>query len=122
MDQIIRLLRSFKYAFSGLHSATQTETNWKLGIIEAIIVILAGIYFQISKLDWILVILIIGIVLSAELCNSAIEAIVDSFVDRDHPKAKIAKDFAAAQSVIIIIAGGIAGILIFWPYIEKLLR
>lgn len=121
MDQTKKLFRSFKYAFQGLHSATQTETNWKLGILEAIIVIAAGYYFQISKLDWILVILIIGIVLSAELCNSAIEAIIDSFVDHDHPKAKTAKDFAAAQSVIIIISAAIAGIIIFWPYFIKII-
>jgi len=121
MDQTKRLLRSFKYAFAGLSEAVQTETNWKIGILEAIIVIAGGFYFNISKLDWILVILLIGIVLSAELCNSAIEAIVDSFVDREHPRAKIAKDFAAAQSVILIISAGIAGILIFWPYFIKII-
>lgn len=119
MFNIKRLLRSFKYAFQGLSEAVQTETNWKIGILEAIVVIAAGFYFKISKLDWILVIILIGIILSAELCNSAIEAIVDSFVDQEHPKAKIAKDFAAAQSVILIIASLVAGLMIFWPYFKN---
>lgn len=117
-----KLAHSFKYAFQGLHFATQTETNWIIGIIEAIIVITAGLYLNISRLDWILVILIIGIVLSSELCNSAIEVIVDSFIEAEHPKAKIAKDFAAGQSVIVILAAAIAGTIIFWPYVENLFK
>ncbi len=117
-----KLAHSFKYAFQGFHSATKTETNWRIGIIEALIVILGAFYLNISLQDWVLVILIIGIVLSSELCNSAIEAIVDSFVESEHPKAKIAKDFAAGQSVIIVLAAAVAGTIIFWPYIQNLLR
>lgn len=115
-----KVASSFKYAFQGLHSAVKTETNWRLGLIEAIIVIIAGFYLNISLLDWVLVIIIIGMVLSAELCNSAIEAIVDSFVEEEHPKAKIAKDFAAGQSIITVLAAAITGTIIFWPYIQNL--
>ena len=117
-----KVASSFKYAFQGLHFAVKTETNWIIGVIEATIVILVSFYLNISSSDWVLVILIIGIVLSSELCNSAIEAIVDSFVDRQHPKAKIAKDFAAGQSVICILAAAVAGMIIFWPYVINLLR
>lgn len=117
-----RLARSFKYAFEGFYAAIKTETNWIIGVIESIIVIMAGFYFNITHTEWVLVILIIGIVLSSELCNSAIEAIVDSFVSTEHPKAKIAKDFAAGQSVIIVLSAAISGIIIFWPYIQNLLR
>lgn len=117
-----KLAHSFKYAFQGIHFATKTETNWIIGIIEAILVVLFGLYLNISRLDWILVILIIGIVLSSELCNSAIEVIVDSFIEKEDPKAKIAKDFAAGQSVIIVLTSAIAGAIIFLPYIRNLLR
>lgn len=115
-----KLAYSFKYAFQGFHIAVKTETNWIIGIIESIIVVSVGIYLNISRLDWILVVTIIGIVLSAELCNSAIEVIVDSFVTKEHPNAKIAKDFAAGQSVIVILAAAVAGTIIFWPYIHFL--
>lgn len=117
-----KLARSFKYAFAGFHTAVKTETNWIIGIIEAIIVVIAAFYLNISLHDWVLIILIIGIVLSAELCNSAIEAIVDSFVSTEHPKAKIAKDFAAGQSVIIVLAAAVSGSIIFWPYVQNLLK
>lgn len=115
-----KVASSFKYAFQGFHSAVRTETNWRLGVIEAIIVIAAAVYLNISLLDWVLVILIIGMVLSSELCNSAIEAIVDSFIEEEHPKAKIAKDFAAGQSVITVLSAAVAGTIIFWPYIQNL--
>lgn len=115
-----KVASSFKYAFQGFHSAVKTETNWRIGIIEAIIVIILAFYLNISLTDWVMVILIIGMVLSSELCNSAIEAIVDSFVEEQHPKAKIAKDFAAGQSVITVLAAAVAGTIIFWPYIQNL--
>lgn len=115
-----KVVSSFKYAFEGFHSAVRTETNWRIGVIEAIIVVIAALYLNVSLIDWVLVILIIGMVLSSELCNSAIEAIVDSFIEEDHPKAKIAKDFAAGQSVIIVLTAAVAGTVIFWPYIQNL--
>lgn len=117
-----KIANSFKYAFQGFCIAVKSETNWIIGVIESTIVIIAGFYFNITHTEWVLVILIIGVVLSSELCNSAIEAIVDSFVSHEHPKAKIAKDFAAGQSVIVVLAAAVSGAIIFWPYIKNLLR
>lgn len=116
-----RLVRSFRFAFEGLYFGIKSETNWKIGIIESIVVVLAGWFLDIDRLDWIIVILLIGLILYAELCNSAIEAIVDSFTENQHPKAKLAKDFSAGSVVILIIAAAVIGWIIFWPYIEALL-
>lgn len=111
------LIRSFKFAFEGIYSGSKTETNWKIGIIEAIIVVAAGFYLNISKEDWMIVIVLIGVVLYAELCNSAIEAIVDSFTPNEHPRAKLAKDLSAGSVVILIIAAAVVGLMIFLPYL-----
>lgn len=110
------LLRSFKYAFEGIYSGIKTETNWKIGIIEAFFVLLLSFYFNISRTDWIIVIVLIGVVLYAELCNSAIEAIVNSFTSTEHPGAKLAKDFSAGSVVILIVAAAVVGLIIFAPY------
>lgn len=115
------LIRSFKFAFEGIYSGIKTETNWKIGLIESIFVLFAGFYFNITKLEWIIVLILIGIVLYAELCNSAIEAIVDSFTQEEHPGAKLAKDFSAGSVVIMIIASGIVGVIIFAPYVLNIL-
>lgn len=112
-----RLARSFKYAFEGIWVGVKDETNWKIGIIESFFVIGAGFFFQITKVEWIIVIISIGLVLYAELCNSAIEAIVDSFTPNEHPRAKLAKDFSAGSVVILIIATGIVGLIIFLPHL-----
>lgn len=112
-----RLFRSFRYAFEGIFSAIKTETNWKIGFLEALVTIAASFYFKISQTDWIIIILLIGIVLASELINSAIETIVDSFTIHQHPKAKLAKDFSAGAVVIIIIASAIIGAIIFIPYL-----
>ncbi|MFH0937571.1 MAG: diacylglycerol kinase family protein [Candidatus Daviesbacteria bacterium] len=114
----VRLARSFRYAFEGIFTGIESETNWTIGILEAILVITAGWYLHISRSDWIIVIILIGVVLYAELCNSAIEAIVDSFTPDEHPGAKLAKDFSAGSVVILIIAAAVVGVIIFWPYIE----
>lgn len=111
------LLKSFKYAFEGIYAGLKTETNWKIGLLEALVVILAGFYFHLSRSDWIVIIILIGLVLSAELGNSATEAIVDSFTQEEHPGAKLAKDFSAGAVVIVIISAAVAGLLIFWPYL-----
>lgn len=111
------LFKSFKYAFEGMYAALKTETNWKIGLLEALVVILASFYFHISRSDWIIIIILIGLVLSAELGNSATEAIVNSFTQDQHPGAKLAKDFSAGAVVIVIISSAVAGILVFLPYL-----
>lgn len=112
-----RLVRSFRFAFEGIWAGIKTEANWTIGIVEAFVVIAVSWYLQISRADWIIVILLIGLVLYAELCNSAIEAIVDSFTEKEHPKAKLAKDFSAGSVVILIIAAAVVGLIVFTPYI-----
>lgn len=113
-----RLAKSFRFAFEGIWAGGKSEANWTIGILEAVVVVWAGFYLNISKSDWMMVILLIGLVLYAELCNSAIEAIVDSFTPEEHPQAKLAKDFSAGSVVILIIATAIIGWIIFWPYLS----
>lgn len=113
-----RLIRSFRFAFEGFAQGIKTETNWKLGLLEAIVTVLAGIYFHLSRGEWMIVIIMISLVLASELFNSAIETIVDSFTPDAHPGAKMAKDFAAGAVVLVIIASAIVGVIIFLPHIK----
>ena len=61
----------------------------------------------------------IALVLTLELTNTAIEAIVDSFTEEQHPRAKYAKDISAAAVLILAIAAVIVGLVIFLPYLVK---
>lgn len=109
---------SFKYALEGLVAATREEPNLKFHLVFATLVILAGYYFKLSKIDWIIIIITIGLVLTLELTNTAIEAVVDSFTQDQHPRAKYAKDICAGAVLIISIISVIVGLIIFLPYLN----
>lgn len=113
--------QSFKYAFKGLIFLLKQEHNaWIHGFV-AMGVLIAGIIFHISPTEWIAVIFAIGMVLSAEALNSAIESLAD-FVSPQHQKqiGKV-KDLAAAAVLILAICAAIIGLIIFIPKIESLL-
>lgn len=107
---------SFKYAFEGLLTAFKEQPNLKFHILVALIVLFLGLIFSVTRLEWLVLIFCIGLVISLELTNSAIEAIVDSFTEEDHPIAKKAKDIAAGAVLVASITTLIVGILIFLPY------
>lgn len=108
---------AFKYAFEGLVAAIKQEPNLKLHSVFYVLVLGAGLYFGITKLEWIFVFIMSGLVFSLELTNTAIEAVVDAFTDKAHPGAKLAKDIAAAAVLVVALAAAVVGLMIFLPYI-----
>ncbi|MEJ2595830.1 MAG: diacylglycerol kinase family protein [bacterium] len=114
---IISRVRSFGYAFRGIFRAFSTEHNlWIQGTI-AILVIIAGFSFDISHIEWLGVVLAIGLVFSAELMNTAVEQIVDFISPDFNRKAGYVKDAAAGAVLIAAITSAIIGCLVFIPYI-----
>ena len=72
-----KLLKSFKYAFDGIYTGIKEEQNMKIHITIMILVIIFGIMLKISKAEWIICIILFGLVISMELINTAIENTVD---------------------------------------------
>ena len=116
------ILNSFKYAFDGIKTALKTERNMKIHITIMILVIIAGIILKISKIEWIICIILFGFVISLELVNTAIENTVDLITMEKNPKAKIAKDVSAGAVLISAIGSAIIGLIIFLPKIYKLIK
>lgn len=108
---------SFKYASDGFWTALREEPNLVFHLFAAVVVLLLGFLLNISKLEWIILVFAIGLVISIELTNTAIEAVVDSFTKDIHPGAKKAKDIAAAAVLVVSIAALLIGLLIFLPYL-----
>ena len=108
---------SFKYAFEGLSAALKEEPNLKFHVLVALAVLILSFVLKISQIDLIIVITLIGLVISVELTNTAIEAIVDSFTEQQHPRAKLAKDVSAAAVFIMAVTAAIVGIVTFLPYL-----
>lgn len=106
---------SFKYAFEGIIHASKGERNFRFHLFAAILVLVAGIFSQISLIEWIILILCISVMLSLELINSALERVVDLASPEIHDFAKQAKDMSAAAVLVFACASAIIGILIFLP-------
>jgi len=110
------LLKSFGYALSGINRVIKEERNIKIHLCAAIIVIALAFYFHFSRNDWLVLLLIISIVISLELVNSAVEAVVDLASPEIHPLAKKAKDVAAGSVLVAAIFSVVIGFLLFFPY------
>lgn len=116
MDQKVIHVLSFKYAWEGVVSALKQEPNLKFHFLAGILVIVVSFLLHISKQDWIVIIILIGFVISVELTNTAIEAVVNEFVDTTHPGAKLAKDISAGAVLVSAITAAIVGLWIILPY------
>ncbi len=117
--EVKKLINSFKYAFEGIASSFKSERNMKIHVIIMIIVIIWGIIFKISAIEWIVCTILFALVISAELFNTALETIVDMVMPEINEKAKLAKDISAGAVLILAIASAIAGIIIFLPKIVE---
>lgn len=117
----ITLLRSFYYAISGISSAIKTERNLRIHLTLSLLVIFLGFAFSITRIEWLIVILVLGGMLCAELINTAIERVVDLATEEYHPLAKQAKDIAAGAVLLFAVTSVVVGIVIFVPRILSIL-
>lgn len=82
-----------------------------------VLVILASFYFHVSRVEWLILILCIAFVISAELINTAIEISLDYLAKEHHVKVEAAKDIAAGGVLVTAIGAAIIGLIIFLPYL-----
>lgn len=112
-----RLMKSFGYAIKGIHAVVKTETNMKIHLTIALLVVLLGFVFHISPAEWLLCLLCIGFVFSAEIMNTAIETLVDMVSPERKPIAGKIKDIAAGGVLVAAFISVVVGIIIFLPKI-----
>ena len=112
-----RFFISFKYSYDGLKYAYLNEQSMLLHLMCIIVVIVLGIFFKISLIEWIICITLLTCIMSIELLNTAIEATVDLVTKEKKELAKIAKDTSSASAGIISIFSLVVFILIFVPKI-----
>lgn len=110
-----RLVNSFKYAGQGVYEAFLGEQNLKIHAIIGILVVIFGFILRISYFEWLICLVLIGLVIMAEFFNTAIEYVVDLASPEIHPLAKMAKDTASAGVLMMAIISAIIGLIIFVP-------
>ena len=111
---------TFSHAFSGMAYIFRTEKSMRvhLGLAAAALLLLA--LLQASWLEWAIIIIVIGMVISAEILNTAIEVMVDLYCPYYHPLAKISKDVSAAGVLVTAIVSILVGCIVFLPHLWKL--
>jgi len=107
--------KSFGYAFNGLKVLFRTQANARIHLLATITVIACGIWFHISSTQWALLFLCIGLVLAAEVFNTAIEFLVDFVSPQHHQLAGKIKDLAAAGVVVAAGTAVLVGLVVFLP-------
>ena len=117
-----RFLKSFKYSIDGLVYAYRYEQSMLIHVIATIGVVTANIIFKISSFEWLVTLLAIGMVLSAELINTAIEAVVDLVTLEIHPLAKIAKDCGSAATFVLAMMAAAIGCVVYLPYLIPIIK
>jgi len=114
------IFNPFQLATSGIFKAIKEEKNLKIQLAILSAVVIVGIILGISRIEWLIIILISSAVLAAEIFNSAIEQTC-SYIDEKHNlkfgETELARDIAAGAVWLLAIASMIIGVLIFLPYI-----
>jgi diacylglycerol kinase (ATP) len=117
MDNLKKHLISFRNAWKGIQSGFKTELHFRFHVFAAFIAIASALFFNITRIEWMIVLLCIAAVLSSELLNTAVERICDRITKDLDPLIGNAKDLAAGSVLIISAAALIIGAIIFVPYI-----
>lgn len=112
-----KFLKSFQFAIHGLKQVIKTELNMKLHLISAFLVIVFGFIFSIHFFEWMIILLCIGMVWSAEIFNTVIEKQLDEFHPERNKKIGLLKDMSAAAVLVISFFSLIIACLIFIPKI-----
>lgn len=112
--------KAFVYAWQGLKTLVREEHNARIHVAAAVVAVAAGFAFGISPLEWCVVLICVGLVISAEALNSAVEALADRITTDRDPFIGKAKDFGAAAVTVLAVTAVIAGIIVFLPYIIRL--
>ena len=107
------LLDSFNYAFEGIIHVLRTQRNMRIHFGIAVVVLVAAIFADVTKLELIALLLAIAFVLIAEMINSAIEGAIDVATTSFDPMAKLAKDIAAGAVLIAALNAVAVGYLVF---------
>ena len=117
------VLKSFKYAFSGISYVFKTSSNLKIQLIFAVTSLIIGFLLKISLSNYVFMIATIMSVLILEILNTSIESIVDLIVNKEFSRlAKISKDTSAGAVLLASINSVIIAVYIFVPKIKLLLK
>ncbi|PLT30969.1 diacylglycerol kinase family protein [Peribacillus deserti] len=113
--------KSVSFAANGIYMALKTERNVRIHAVISVLVLIAGWILNLTQIEWLFIFLSIGVTISLELVNSALERAVDLATEEYHLLAKQAKDMAAGAVLFFSFISIIIGLVIFVPRLMELI-
>ena len=113
--------RSFLFALQGFRTALRQERNIKVRLAGGAFAVAMGLILRIDAVSWAVVLVCCGMVIAAELLNTAIETVVDLVSPEFHPLAGQAKDIAAAASWVLSLTAAVVGVIVYANALIRLL-
>lgn len=115
-------IKSFLYAGTGIKEVVLAEMNMRIHIVVALLVVICGFVLGITIFEWLVCLICIALVITAEMFNTAIETVVNLVSPQKNSLARKAKDVAAGAVLVSAIFAAIAGLLIFVPKLYLLFK
>ena len=113
-----RFIDSFNNAVTGILTAIRSESNLRAQFIIAIIVLVLSLFYNFSRMEFLILLFAISSVIIAEMFNTVAEKVVDMITKDFHPLARIIKDMAAGAVLIAALNAMIVGYLLFFDRIN----
>ncbi|WNJ16329.1 diacylglycerol kinase family protein [Pontibacter sp. G13] len=114
-------IRSFGHAFKGIATFFLSTPHAKIHALAIVAITALGLWLGLAAWEWCVMVVCMGMVVTLEAINSAIEFTVDLITSETHPLAKNAKDVAAGAVLLGVIFCGIAWGIIFLPKLIQLI-
>ncbi len=108
-------IHCFRYALQGLADMFRTQPNARFHLAATVAVVAAGFWFEISRQEWMALVLCIALVLAMEAVNTALEYLTDLVSPEYHQLAGKAKDAAAGAVLVAAMAAAVVGGVVFLP-------
>jgi diacylglycerol kinase len=113
-------MRSFRYAAQGFMYIVRYEHNARIHLFISGVVLIMGFLLHIKALEWVLVLVCMGLVLTAEMINTTIEKLSDIVSPDKNEQIRVIKDISAAAVLFSSFIAMIAGLIIFVPYLWQI--
>jgi len=110
-------IQSIKVALDGIKYVMTTQPNARIHAGFTLVVFLVAGLLKLPRLEWVILILTVGLVWTAEVFNTAVEIAVDVVSPNYDPKAKIIKDISAGAVLISVLVSILVGLFIFGPHL-----
>lgn len=109
---MLRFLKALRCALEGIGYGVKTQRHLRFHLVAGSLAVVIGGVKGLTSGEWAVLAVLIGVVVAAELFNTALEAVVDLVSPEHHPLAKAAKDTAAGAVLVLAIAALAVGLLL----------